>query len=347
MKKITVDELVSLIQEYKKGKRSQNNPEIIWFDKVEGDLLKYSPRGNYEDLAYSLSKQDKEITLNDQTGSPFTDHDQVYDEEKNIVRKITEEERNSFILPYAIKFNDNGQIISNVYLHTSPINYHGKKGLTSFEYSKMVHNNLNIPVLLFFPLKWREKNKENLSGYEEYLCTADLEDQKQRWFERVSKKSDKGIQIVDNYFLDFLKQAPNNLLSRDFDEPEEVVLGVSPGYYKWECISNDMKRLVKELINLQNEGEDKKNLFDSLYSDGNLDFDKLSSFLNSINDANWEEFLKENKTDLKQLKEYQYIIDKGDRLEIFKLLSSGNPLSFPFEATKALLEFHGIFPKES
>ena len=346
MKKITVYELISYIQEYKDGSKKQNKPEIIWFDKVEGDLLRYSPLGNYEDLAYSLSKQDEEITLNDQTGSPYTDHDQVYDGEKNIIRKITEEERNSFVLPYAIKFDDNGQIITKVYLHTSPINYHGKKGLTSFQYSKMVHNNLNLPVLLFFPFKWKEKIKENLEGYEEYLCTADLEYQKQRWLERVSKKSNEGIQIVDNYFLDFLKQAPNNLLSQDFDDSEEEVLGIFPRYQKWESISNEMKRLVKELINLQTEGNDKKNLFDSLYSDGNLDFGKLSSFLSNINDAKWDEFL-EDSLELKHLKNYQHITDQGNRLEIFKLLASSHLGYFPSEATESLLEFYGIYPQES
>ena len=155
MKKITVDELVSLIQEYKDGLKNQKKPEIIWFDKVEGDLLKYSPNGYYEDLAYTLSKQDEEIALNPQTGSPLTDHNQIYDEKNKGVRTITEKERYSFILPSAIKFDENGNIISKVYLHTSPTLYIGKNGLTSLEYSKMVFDNLHLPVLLFFPLKLR------------------------------------------------------------------------------------------------------------------------------------------------------------------------------------------------
>lgn len=119
MEKLTVEDLLSLIKEYKNGSRKQEKPVIIWFDKVEGDLLKYSSKGNYEDLAYTLANQDEEIALNDQFGSPMTDHDKIYDEEQNVIRNITEEERNSFILPYGIKFDGNGKIISKVYLHKS------------------------------------------------------------------------------------------------------------------------------------------------------------------------------------------------------------------------------------
>lgn len=346
MEKITVDSLVSLIQDYKDGLKKQNKPEIIWFDRVEGDLLKYSSKGDYEDLAYTLSKNDDKITLNVQTGSPLTDHDQVYDEEKNTIRKITDEERYSFILPSVIKFDDKGNIVSKVYLHTSPTSYMGKKGLNSLEYSKMVHDNLHLPVLLFFPLKWREKLKDNIEGYNEYVCSADPEDQKQRWLERVSKKSENGFQIVDNFYLDFLKQAPNHLLSKDFDDSDEVVIGIFPQYMKWEYISREMKNLVKDLINLKNDGDDNKILLDSLYTDGNLDFGKLSSFLNSIPNSKWNEFIEED-LELDHLKEYQNIVEQGNRLEIFKLLASSHLGYFPYECTQSLLQFHGILPKQS
>ena len=36
--------------------------------------------------------------LNDQTGSPWTDHDQIYDEKNNIIRNITEMGKNKLIL---------------------------------------------------------------------------------------------------------------------------------------------------------------------------------------------------------------------------------------------------------
>lgn len=345
MENIKVKELISLIQDYKEGLKKQNQPEIIWFDKVEGDLLEFTPKGYYEDLAYTLSKKDEDIVVNDQTGSPLTDHNQIFDEKKNTIRNITEEERYSFILPPVLKFDAKGNISTKVYLHTSPTSYIGKKGLTSLEYSKMVHDKLHLPVLLFFPLRWREKLKKDIDGYKEYVCTDNTEDQKQRWLERVAKKSDDGLQIIDNFYLNFLKLAPNDLLSQDFDDSEEMVIGIVPLYRNWERISRGMKRLVKELISLQTDGDDKNILFDSLYSDGNLDFSKLSSFLSSIKDENWKEFIEDN-LEFNHLKEYHYLKDQDNRLDIFKVIAASALGYFPREATKALLEFYCISPQD-
>ena len=168
-KDITVDELVQLIKELKSGTKTQERPVVVWFDKVGGDLLKYTKWCNVEDFGMELAKQDPEICYNWETGSPFTDHIQCLDPE-NGVRNITEEERYSFIIPSAIKFDKNGRMIPKIYIHASLSPYMGKNGLTSIQFAKMVYDNLGLPVFLFFPKELKNKIEDDFSGYDECIC---------------------------------------------------------------------------------------------------------------------------------------------------------------------------------
>lgn len=344
MDKLTVDQLVELIQDYKEGRKKQERPMIIWFDKTEGDILKYARHGDYYGMADALSKNDKEIVLNYETGSPFTDHDNVIDEEKGVVRKITDAERYSFVIPSSIFIEEEGKTrLPKVYLHSSFTRDMGKKGLTTLEFSKMIHDRLNLPVLLFFPLIWKEKIKDSLEGYEELVCTAPLEDQKKRWFERMTEKSEDGIQKLDNFYIDFLKTAPEDLLSTDFDTSGEIVMGIVPRYEKWQTLGRRMHRAVMEVIDLLDKTDDEKTaILSQVYSDGNLDFDKFEEVLKNIPDDKWAKFI-EDEIDI--YKDYEYVEDEGDRNKLFKLHISTDYGKFPYKATEKLLEFYNIPPQ--
>lgn len=334
MKKITVDELVTLIQELKSGNKNQAKPAIVWFDKVEGDILRYdADHGDWVGLANALAKNDNEIAVNPESGSPFTDHKKLYDEEKNIVRDITKEERYSFVLPPVIKFDDEGKLTTKCYIHYSWEPYIGDDGLTTLEYSKMIHEKMKLPVFLFFPIGFKEKINGDFSEYEEFLCTDDPENIKERWFRRVSEKDEDNIQIIDNFFLDFLKTAPNELLSYDFiEEPHWCI---NPSYKGWERMNERMLEGVEEICELVDPDFNPLHLF----TDGNLDFDKLATFLDSIPKDKWEDWVKANKLHLEHI---DNLTTENDRIKIFKVFIGTDFGGFPSSCSEALLEFHGI-----
>lgn len=334
MKKISVDELVTLIKELKSGNKKQTKPVIVWFDKVEGDILKYdADHGDYVGLANALAKNDNEIAVNPTSGSPFTDHKKLYDEKKNIVRDITKEERYSFVLPPVIKFDNEGKLTTKCYIHFSWSPNIGDDGLTTFEYSKMIHEKMKLPVFLFFPLGFKDEINGDFSEFEEFLCTDNPENIKERWIRRVSEKDEDNFQIIDNFFLDFLKTAPNELLSYDFiDGP---YWGNFPSYKGWEHMSQRMLEEVEEICQFVNPDFNPLHLF----TDGNLDFDKLATFLDSINKDKWEDWVKANK---RQLKHIDNLTTENDRMKIFKVFISTDFFNFHDRCSEALLEFHGI-----
>lgn len=334
MKRISVEELVSLIQENKTGNKKQPKPAIVWFNKVEGDILKYSKCGNCLGLAKALAEKDNEIALNLQVGSPLTDSTIGYDESKNVVRDITENERHSFILPNVMKYEPTGLMLTKCYIHSSIIPYIGKKGPTTLEFSKMLHDKLKIPVFLFFPLKFREKIESDFSDYVEYLCEDNLEDIKKRWIDRVSGKDADDFQLIDNFYLDFLKTAPDAILSHDFAKDDKM--GVLPRYQKWEELSSRMRNIIlQELSELVYAEYDPNNFF----TDGNLDFDKVGHFLELIPENKWKEWVEDNSLNLEITPNFT---SEGDRMELFKIFICTDETNFPMECSRALLEFHGI-----
>ena len=334
MNKITVDELVDLVKESKAEQNYPEKPIVVWFDRVEGDILKYAEFGDCMGLADALANSDKEIVLNREKGSPFTDHKKGYDKEKNVVRDITEKERYSFIIPSVIEFDDNGRMITKVYIHSSFTSYIGENGLTSIQFSKMVHENLKLPVFLFFSIEWRDKIDDDFSGYEEYLCTDNLEDIKKRWLERVSGKDDYGFQIVDNFYLKFLKTAPDELLSSDFSKEKRH--GMVPRFGRWQYISSRIRNKLSYLRKLVGIDYNNKDLF---FTEGNLDFDKVAEFLDKIPEDKWKEWFSDADLDLKNIKG---ITPKSDRLKTFKVFISIDRLDIPPECSSAILEYYGL-----
>ena len=329
--KISVDELVSLIKEHKEGKK-QDKPAVVWFENVEGDLVKYGDHGDYMGFAVGISKDDDQIALNLDTGSPLTDHVYVYD--GNVTRKITEKERREFIVTSAIKPT------TRVYLHSSFTTYMGKNGLDSVEYAKMVHDNLRLPVFLLFPAYWKEKLDVDFSGYQQYLCTDTLENVKQRWMERAAEKTPEGYQRVDNFFLDFIKVAPNEIVSHEFTPENRDMIQVT--YAKWEELSYQLQRIIRSLLKINIAKGDKDKLEEinaRVFPDGNLYFDALSPLLEDITEEQWEEWCEDNNFDIGI---NDYFAEAADRLSAVKAMIACNSGRFPGNVSEALLKYHGV-----
>lgn len=170
-KNISVASLVDLIKDYKQGKRTQEKPAVVWFENVREDILKYARAGDPLGLACGLSENDEEIAFYSKAGSPLTDSEWGYDETIGQVRKIQDSEREEFVIPSVIRFDDSGEIKTKIYIHGAMTSYIGEEGLNSVQYGKMIHDNLGIPVFLFYPFKNKEKIKADFSEYDEYLCS--------------------------------------------------------------------------------------------------------------------------------------------------------------------------------
>lgn len=339
-KELSVDELVNLITELKTGQKTQERPVVVWVDKVEGDILKYADYGDYRGLAQSFCDNDGRVVFNAQIGTSFTGHD-YYIDENGDKKKITDSLRNQFFIPEVIRSNSNGDIITKIYIH-SPLSCNiGEKGITSAQLGKMIKDKLGISVFMFYPLSWREKFKKHFQEYDEVICTDNIDEVKSRWLKRVAEKSENGFQIVDNFFLDFLKTAPNTLLSSDFEKRE--VFGCLCRYEKWEEMSRELIEKVVELFfldkDVDREPTKEEKEFYSLFTDGNLNMENLSVFLSSIPNKLWEEWYQEHEYDFKN---YPQVTINGDRIEAFKIHLATDSGYLPNEATEALLRYHGI-----
>lgn len=339
-KVISVDELVEMVKASKSSK--QKKPVIVWFENVSGDILRYASIGEPYDLAVSLSKADDEIALNGDAGSPLTDHDKCFDGDK--VRNITDEERYAFIIPSCVKISGSGELITKVYLHSPIIPYIGEKGLNSIQFAEMVHDKLNLPVFLLFPLKWKEKMNADFSAFDEILCSDELENVKNRWLERVEGKNENGYQIVDSFFLDFLKTAPNELLTCEFDKGQDDVIGITCRYEKWEKLSERLREELEiEIVPLScGENSNKEMIqekYNLLFTDGNLNFDELRELLEQIPKEVWEKWY--NKHDF-ELEINKGLNKESNRLDVIKSFLVSYPAGFPMNATIELLKFHNL-----
>lgn len=348
MKKvISVDELVEMIEAGKSSK--QDKPVVVWFENVSGDILKYASFGEPIDLALSLSEADDDIALNLETGSPLTDHDTCIEGGK--IKKITDNDRYKFLIPSCVRISGSGKLITKVYIHSSYTPYIGEKGLDSIQFAEMVHSKLNIPVFLLFPLKWKEKMNADFSSYDEFLCSDSLENVKHRWLKRVEGKNKDGHQIVDNFFLDFLKTAPNELLTCEFDKEQDDVFGIKCRYEKWENMSKRLRKELKnELVPLScGENSDKEMIeekFNLLFVDGNLNFDALRELLEQISKEGWEKWYRRNRRRINrndlELAINKVLNEESNRLDVIKTFFASNPGDLPVNATIELLKFHNL-----
>lgn len=340
-KRISVDDLVALILEYADSDKTQDRPVIVWFDNVEADILKYSPHSDPAGFASALSRSNNKIAFYEKAGSPLTDHDHVGDGNGG-VRRLSDEERMKFAIPSDVI----RQGITKVFIHAPYICYIGEKGLTSLEYGVMVHNELSMPVFIMYPHSWKERIKADISHYDEYLCSASDEDVKARWFERASKKYKNGFQVVDNFYLEFLKQAPEKFVSYRFDPYGRD--GVTfCDYGRWEYASKQLPYSVAKIINPrygwgEELSEGQLVQFRSVFKKGNLDLNALESVLDTISDEDWTKWVEENKFSLKYNPAISLENPRIDVIKTYLCCDFGIMGNMPQEALLSLMKFHGL-----
>lgn len=350
MKKIRFKELIEMIFNHVNDEVPQTKPSIIWFDNVDSDLLQFTNMPTPAHFGWSLSKIDNRIAFWENTGSPLTGPKHKIDSEGKVVL-ISEEERYKFCFPsHIIKF-ENDQLITKVFIH-SPFCGElqiGDNGLNSIEYGILFHQKMNIPVFIFYPFEWKNDLKVDISEYEEYLCSYSKEEEKNNWLQRASKVKPDGFQIVDNFYLDFLKSAPEKFMSYKFDSiPRYGVTFCS--YDRWEYIGRRFRDCISEICTgneiYNNPTKTQIKKFHSVFKDGNLDLEILKGIINTIPSDLWEKWINDHKYYFKytsDLKTEIKNLENKNRMEYILSLLSYVPTkesNLPLEVCDAIYEFH-------
>lgn len=158
---ITVEHLLNLIDDYINGLK-QERPLIIWCEEA----AIRDPHSFANNLS---NKYFPKVAFYNWAGSPLTGHKKQFKDGK--VAEITLEERMSFCIPKdVIRIDDDGSLISKVYIHSPVMCTIGENGLTSIEYGQMIHEKLHLPVILLFHESYRPRIIADMSGYDQYIC---------------------------------------------------------------------------------------------------------------------------------------------------------------------------------
>lgn len=315
--KIAVDELIDLLDEYISDNKIQSRPAILWIDKPTFTLLNHTGSNPTDITGFALNLaalSNNRIAFWDKAGSPLTDHKYISD--NGVVRLITEEERYTFCLPSVIKKSNDGELITKVFIHTPLACTIGDEGITSIQYGVMIHEKLSIAVFLFFPLSWKESIYADLSAYDQFLCSTPIEKVISQWLKRVSEKNANGFQLVDNFYLDFLKQNPEYLRQVHPDD--------------WERASQQIISNVRNLL-ITND--------DKLFPDGNLDFNALGDYLDKLPDEHWLRWFNSQSFDIHTKQPNRLNIFKYILCDLWNIVGINRP-----KIEEALHKYHNILP---
>lgn len=340
---ISFEELSAMIKQYADGSKKQDRPQIVWIDDNIAEIVKYR---DVIGFASSLGKSDEKIAFYDKAGSPLTDHEHRLDNDGNLV-KISEKERMSFTIPSpAIKYDDKGNLITRLFIHSPFICYIGEKGLTSLEYGVLVHENLNIPTILMYPLNFRERilAKGSISGYDELFCSESAEEYVKKWLASAEKS-------VYDFYLDFLKASPwEHIDSFKFDPRYKSIKGFYATFcspLRWEDASGKVEYELRVLINtLFATSEESvlnkvRNLLPVL-SGNRILFDNLEKILALAPEDTWQDWLSTQGYDT--FKVNPTLSKESPRIDILKsyLCSFSLLGNIPEETRHALLKYHKL-----
>ena len=310
--KLSVSQVLETVLLTREGKYKSTKPIIIWFDEnVSGDILEFVMPGDRWGLGNAISSAFNDVLFWSSLGSPMG----------NVGSK-------------------------KIYIH-APYDFscHKPEILPSIEYGRKIFQELEIPVFLFYPLKSKDNLLSYLQGYDQFFCIDSPENVKERWLERVSSKGDDGKQIVDNFYLEFLRSAPMEFIDRSL-APQTIKHPLEGNIYQyWERASSNLRRGLKSIVMIgdsefQEPSEEQVSTYRSFYSDGNIDLTRIDTYLNSLPERTWDIWYEENKSSINP-----FLTGSNDRLKAFitYLCNDFNIVgNISDEARVGLLKFHRV-----
>lgn len=139
-----------------------------------------------------------------------------------------------------------------------------------------------------------------------------------------------GRRVIDRFYLDFLKQAPDNFIL--FNPQEKHSDGNIPS--KWVDASFKLYNHLHELLKREEFRHMVKPTLDSVCEDGDIDWNKLADVLNAIPDEVWN---GSRNIVLRRIRETGL-----SRVDCFKLHAVTCVNCVTPNVYDALLEFHGL-----
>ena len=172
---------------------------------------------------------------------------------------------------------------------------------------------------------------------------------KKKWFAKVSQKDDNGMPVLDSFYLDFLRQAPEKYISVEFDPqgPRGPFRDFYCSYERWEDAGYALRRAILQLIignPYQSPSEQHIQIWSEIFADGNMNLKILEKFVNEIDDKQWEAWFKHNSF---YLKINPTLTPASRRMDaVITHLSADVHIvqNIPSEASLALMKFHGVAP---
>lgn len=341
-KSISLKELLDMINNYIHNPSPSTESIIIWFDNMEVEILEFSPHDDPSGLGQALSNSNRSISNAITCGELHTSFNNIEKERNYSAEESPEIPLN--VPSFFIRTKDDilpktRLFIFSPFLCPEPEEY--VKSLTEIE---TLNSKLNIPFIIFLKSEWEKQLPAISKNYKEYTCVERQDDKKSKWMERVSHNNKYGFQYLDNFYLDFLRQAPNDFISYNIGSGKTYV-DTFCSFGRWEYTGYHFFNAIYSIITMGNPWGAKptknqiKNL-QSSYRDGNLDLKALSQVLDSLQEDLWKDWVKSNQFSLKN---NPHLNNASKRIEYvitylcYDLFLVGNILP---AAQKALLEFN-------
>lgn len=173
-KNITFDNLMGIIEGYLEGGK-QEQPVIVWFDcpVVLQQLQEGGMAPGVSGFAQWLSEHFANVVFNASPGNPLTNHDYMLSE--NGRERITDaiRKQNEECIHDAIQSDNDGNLLTKLYIHSPHVFSIGEKGMTSFEYGIMLNSKYSLPNMIFYPVEWKDKISADLSQFAQLTCVDD------------------------------------------------------------------------------------------------------------------------------------------------------------------------------
>ncbi len=276
--KISVDEAKNLVVSALSDGYVQNEPVIVWLDNMLIDLVAYTDVLDVEGFALYFQDLDCRIA--------------VLVHPLNIIKNGDNYRLSLPISNNAFKVDD-GKLTTRVVIFADKgYSYFKEQRETIINQIPIIRQALGIPVFLLLPKKLMDNFDSDLANFRQYLCTEDKKDATERWLKRAECLDSSGKQIVDNFYLDFLKQYPQYI--------DDSFIGGTNYCHpsKGEGFNKKMINEVSSIIKLAYSKESKEEftqLLSTRFKNGNLDFSIINNVLEKIPSEDWENWIKSKK----------------------------------------------------
>lgn len=171
---------------------------------------------------------------------------------------------------------------------------------------------------------------------------------KEKWFAKVSQTDAYDMPMIDRFYLDFLRKAPEKYISVEFD-PQRLSGNFNCSefcsYERWEYAGSRLPCVIMDLIvdnTYESPTKQHIQIFNEIFADGNMNLKTLEKFVNEMKSEKWEKWFKDNYVSLKINPKLTPASRRMDAVITHLSRDLSIVGNIPPEASLALMRFHGV-----